>query len=920
MQSQSGGPATAPPGGLLAQALTERKPLNQSANYVFNNFNPMGSGGRGSPGFQQAAAPSGGRMAKQDPELVQMTLTALKKYKSKPEELKRVFNENPEMRAVLNQLRQGQMAAPHGQYNTATAAVNLHHTANPRTMVEVHQQQQFINNSGGLTESQWGAQALPSKVSPPLQRGLTHQGNQFGIEPQQQMYINHQQPQDLWMAGDQVYSGVPPNRGVIPPPPPQQHHHQQMTHTGPPPYHYGRPNVDNGIRMGYTGGLMGTQGDFSGSTQFPRYHPHPGGSAGASMFTGQRHQPPQTQPPVPPMGSPNGTRLGYDESGQIQMTGGRQNVMSGAGAGGVLGLRHEHMAAARGRLTAVAGPGIPRPPPPPTQMGSPKGMSRRQHQEFSTPQYQLQQQSQQQHETVNGGLMNGGNYQVVGAGGGTNYNPYQNQTVHQQPYNDPHQQHLNEQALGIDKFMMQQQHHLQSNGNGNDFGNGSGDSFNKPATSSSASLSNQWKMNADEHRKIMLSNLNIALREQNEPSLLSMVDSVEAQAFRQCDTQSQYDYRLARWLAAVLDKVKATVNETAPVSAGVGLTTEELLGVQEQKAPGPPLAVGDGSPTTTENEVVRSPRTAIGNDTNGGGAEEGGDGNGNCGGGGGPNNGTFAESSLSVKNPILANLLPAKSGSDAVDNSREDTSFRLSDQTEKSNSNVSMSTAAGPITALTPPSSSESLPSSSPPQTTMASPKSQSSKIAAAVPVPAKYAKLAPAAATSFSSSSSSSPSSSLSSLSTARPSNASAISPSGTIKTSFSAATGSSSSTASPSSSAVLSTFQSPSLSNSSTFSVPTSTERQVAVTVAATAACGGGSSNGHNGGARRASSAASSGNGNGVMNKSGNTNPHSVDSGIGSPPRSITSSSLYSPKIQQGTSPSLATIPSDVGASPEK
>ncbi|QQP51730.1 Uncharacterized protein FKW44_013170, partial [Caligus rogercresseyi] len=38
-----------------------------------------------------------------------------------------------------------------------------------------------------------------------------------------------------------------------------------------------------------------------------------------------------------------------------------------------------------------------------------------------------------------------------------------------------------------------------------------------------------------------------------------------------------------------------------------------------------------------------------------------------------------------------------------------------------------------------------------------------------------------------------------------------------------------------------------------------------------------------------------------NGVLN-----NPHSVDSGIGSP-RSITSSSLYSPKIPQGTSPSL-------------
>merc|ERR1719461_2423567 len=88
-----------------------------------------------------------------------------------------------------------------------------------------------------------------------------------------------------------------------------------------------------------------------------------------------------------------------------------------------------------------------RPSLPPAQLGSPKGMGRRQQQQqdINPPQYQLQ---HQQHEMVNGGLMNGGNYQVVGGGGGTAYNVYQNQSTHPQPYNDPHQQQLNERALG----------------------------------------------------------------------------------------------------------------------------------------------------------------------------------------------------------------------------------------------------------------------------------------------------------------------------------------------------------------------------------------------------------------------------------------------------------------------------------------
>ena len=903
MQNQGGGSA-APPGGLLAQALTERKP--SSGNYAVNNFSPMG--------FQQETQGRG----KLDP-VVERTLSALKKYRMQPEELKRVFNENPDMRAAFNQIKHAQMGASHGQYNPLTpVGNNLQRAANQRTMLPVHQQQQqqqFVGNGVLMTENQW----TPSKVSSPIHRGQTHPGGQFGMDPQQQMYINQQQPhqQDMWLGGDQMYSGVPPNRGIVPQSPqPQQQpqHHHQMGHPGPPPYPYGRTNVDGAGRMGYPGGIGGAQhqGDFPGSAAFTRYQPHPGNGA---MNSGQRHLPPPPQSLMPPMGSPNGIRMGYDDGGPMHVMGGgvRQNMMSGVVGAGAAALRHENMAAAaaaRGRLAAAGGSGMVRPPLPPNQSGSPKGMVRRQQQQdISPPQYQLQ--HQQQHEIVNGGLMNGGNYQVVGGGGGGGsvYNLYQNQSTHPQPYNDPHQQQLNERALGIDKFMMQQQQqHIQSNGN--EPGNGCNDSFIKSMTSSSnSSSSNQWKMNAEEHRKIMLSNLHMALREQKDPNLLSMVDSVEAEAFIQCDTQSQYDYRLARWLASVLDKAKTMNLETTTAQP----TTGGLQQQQQTQVTGPSMpSLSERQPPTESS--VNTPVTLGGGD----GMEEGGSGSTESGNSaGGQDEGNFSESSLSVKNPILANLLPSKSVSDAGDNAVSDNnevpSHLIEDGKASVYSNVpslpSSAGAAGPITSLTPPSSSESLPSSSPPQTTMASPKTQS---APSEPEP-KYAASSkkPHGESSFSTSSSSSLSTPSSNANTA-----SSLSPAPTPTTV--------SSSSATSLSSVASTFQSPSASDSSTFSVPATAERQVSS--AAGAASGGGGGGGTNGsGGRRTSSGQGGGPvaaaaANGLMNKSGNTNPHSVDSGIGSPPRSITSTSLYSPKIQQGTSPSLAAISSDAGASPEK
>ena len=894
VQNHSGGPV-APPGGLLAQALTERKPSNPSGNYAFNNFGPLGG-------------PTDIPQGKQDP-VVERTLSALKKYKSQPEELKRIFNENPDMRAVFNQIKLAQMPAAHGQHNSSIPpANNLQRTVNPRPMLPVQQQQQqqFVGNGLVVTDNHWNAPPMSSKMSSPIQRGQANQAGQFGMEPQQQMYISQQQPHqpDMWMSsGDQMYSGVPPNRGIVPPQSQHQqlhHHHHQMGHPGPPPYPYGRANVESGSRIGYPTGSMGTQhqGDFPGSAPFARYQPHP---VNAAMNPGHRPLPPQP----PPMGSPNGVRMGYDEGGPMQMmgVGVRQNMM-----GGVSGAAM----AARGRLPAVGGPGMVRPSLPPAQLGSPKGMGRRQQQQqdINPLQYQLQ---HQQHEMVNGGLMNGGNYQVVGGGGGTAYNVYQNQSTHPQPYNDPHQQQLNERALGIDKFMMQQQQqqHLQPNGNsGNEPGIGYNDSLGKSMTSSSvSSFPNQWKMTAEEHRKTMLSNLHQALREQNDPNLLSLVESIEAETFLQCDTQSQYDYRLARWLASVLDKAKTMTHEAAPAQPPSGNVQQQQ---QQQHVPGPPMPpISDGKAPTD---------SALGTGSLDEGGIRGTEGGTDC--AAGSNGGSFSESSLSVKNPILANLLPSKSGGDAVNGGASDnnevTSPRLDDGKASINSSAPSTAsvaAAGPITALTPPSSSESLPSSSPPQTTTApSPKSHSPRTAVSVAAgPAVKYSASTMKSPAELSLSSSSPS--LPSLS-APSSNAKASSPSSTCATP--STVGSSSST---SSSSALSTFQSPSSSSSSTFSVPST----AAGAAGAPGNSGGGSGSGSNSNGRRTSSGQSGGpaaaaGANGPMNKSGNTNPHSVDSGIGSPPRSIASSSLYSPKIQQGTSPSLATVSSDAGASPEK
>ncbi len=844
-----GKPSSHPPpgsGGLLAQALTERKPPNQNSGYgVMQQQGPRMVGQQ--PQQQQ---PMMGVESQQDLIVKQKLMHIIRNTTgpAKQAEMKKLFSEYPNAGKLLQRMTNKASMPRGGQQQQQPLGGGF---------MQQQQQQYNMNRNlgcgGSVTESpmstpaeQWNGggggptgRPQPQGMMVPQSRMVSpragggnsllqpqYAGGQNFSQPQQQQdpsvfmqQRQQQQQQDMWgNGGDQMYDGMmrqshggmmmapggPQHQQAPPPPPPSYQYRPNMRHPAMPPMYpfqqqqqqqqQGDFSTMGQMGMAARGGYMSPPQQQQNQFQSGRVNqmPQMNGGQGSSPNAGIRGR----------MVAPNNAGMGFD-GGMCPTYGGSHG---GGGMGpdylGPIGSpQQQPQQPIRGRLqqqmlasAAAHSPGNGQVRP---GMGSPM----RPH--------------------LNGGMGNndvqhfGGNDSngFVAGGGMNNFQPGNNQNQQQQHLSNPG---IDQQAVGSP---LQPQQQPQSN-------------FSPQPQS--------WKLNADSHRKDMVARLHATLSEQGDPSLISMADSVEAEAFEQCETQKDYDMKLVQWLAAFFNhqtRQQQQQNKPTPSPANSEPPPQQESGPEREFNDGQQQPIGS----------VEAPDSVGGKVENGGGS---------------------FEPSLSDKNPILANLLPPKGKSSnppppsysTVLDERLTPNFNGSNSVsspsgtatgsppQQQPSSGSASASAGPITSLTPPSSTDSVPSSSPPMTTTASPRAGSD---------------------------------------TMSPGSSSATANTMTTSATFPSPT--SSSTATPA---------------SSNFSVPVS-ER------------GGG---GGGGSARRTSCpngsvSANSGSGktqSSNNSSSSNANPHSVDSGIDAgigSPRSITSSSLaYSPKIQQGTSPTLS------------
>ena len=85
-----------------------------------------------------------------------------------------------------------------------------------------------------------------------------------------------------------------------------------------------------------------------------------------------------------------------------------------------------------------------------------------------------------------------------------------------------------------------------------------------------ASMASDWKFSASELRKSLLSRLKDALVAQSFPNAHAMAENYEAKVFSMSSNQSEYQFKLAEWLASIYDNSKqeaAAAEITNPAAA-----------------------------------------------------------------------------------------------------------------------------------------------------------------------------------------------------------------------------------------------------------------------------------------------------------------------------------------------------------------
>ena len=158
----------------------------------------------------------------------------------------------------------------------------------------------------------------------------------------------------------------------------------------------------------------------------------------------------------------------------------------------------------------------------------------------------------------NNSMYHGGNMQQQPPQGFNNsYNNMNNVNSmmdQQQPHHQP--QHLPQQQ-------QQQQHQqapIMNNGGGplgggpnSDFDFGGGNRRGGPADNNNEVMEWKTKASTTEVRKSLLAKLKNALMSQNYPNAIQTAESFESSAFNEANTLSDYQYKLANWLASIFE-------------------------------------------------------------------------------------------------------------------------------------------------------------------------------------------------------------------------------------------------------------------------------------------------------------------------------------------------------------------------------
>jgi hypothetical protein len=535
------GPGSTP--GLLAKALMDKRPMNNSSSSaaailaggsinikspenakLIKKLNDLSKENRN----DEVSA-----LLKDNPRLVKMLAI---RQEQKMNSLNRVNNNNS------NNNNNDMMTDVVGNNNMMAAADNGFMKQQPQQRPSVTPQQSFqrppINNQGGQWPPNMNGNAGTDmmRCQPNLYNGGTVVQQRLRPQHHGPGYYNDAQgpPPNAW-----VQQGDPSKAGIMAP------------GGGPPSYVYSNGQQRSMMRPGMTGYEFGGGQMYGGG---PASAMRNGAYPMANDMYGGRLGPPAGGGAVcPPMYSPNNSLGGGFTNGFDNFNNGFNNGRGAVVPGGVPqsairgqlysngNMMQQHQQRINGSPAARNGVYV-------NHMDQTGGINNG----FSNNSFMasnaeynslIQPRAQQQANFVNESFSNDFQYQQQ-------QQQQQQQQLQQQQQQQQHQQQQQQQKQ---QQQQQQQQKLKQQQQPQQLMDVNGRSLPAVTTDDLMGINNDWKSKAGDLRNSLLIKLQEALKEQNYYDAYTLAESYEGDAFTNANTQEEYTYKLAQWLASIFE-------------------------------------------------------------------------------------------------------------------------------------------------------------------------------------------------------------------------------------------------------------------------------------------------------------------------------------------------------------------------------